>query len=74
MDSSAALGVIGTRGAGKLMQFRVEQLLVQDKAETEELRCRNVHGTENPAELMTKALTGSLITKYTANICIEGKG
>ena len=63
VDSSAALGVVGRKGAGKLRHVRVGQLWVQEKAESGELRYRKVKGTENPADLMTKALTGEEIKK-----------
>ena len=64
VDSSAALGVVSRRGAGRLRHVRVGQLWVQQKHETEELRYRKVKGTENPADALTKALSGSAIQKY----------
>ena len=41
-DSTAALGVVGRRGAGKLWHVRVGQLQVQEKKENSELRYRSV--------------------------------
>ena len=72
VDSSAALGVVGRKGAGKLRHVRVGQLWVQEKAESGELRYRKVKGTENPADLMTKALTGIEIQKYMTKINLQG--
>ena len=72
VDSSAALGVVGRKGAGKLRHVRVRQLWVQEKAESGELRYRQVKGTENPADLMTKALTGVEIQKYMTKINLQG--
>jgi len=72
VDSSAALGVVGRKGAGKLRHVRVGQLWVQEKAESGELRYRKVKGTENPADLMTKALTGAEIKKYMERINLTG--
>ena len=72
VDSSEALGVVGRKGAGKLRHVRVGQLWVQEKAESGELRYRKVKGTENPADLMTKALTGPEIQKYMAKISLQG--
>ena len=72
VDSSAALGVVGRKGADKLRHVRVGQLWVQEKAESGELRYRKVKGTENPADLMTKALTGAEIKKYMERINLTG--
>ena len=48
------------------------QLWVQEKAESGKLRYRKVKGTENPADLMTKALTGIEIQKYMTKINLQG--
>ena len=72
VDSSAALGVVGRKGAGKLRHVRVGQLWVQEKAESGELRYRKANGRENPADLMTKALTGAEIKKYMEKINLTG--
>ena len=64
VDSSAALGVVGRRGAAKLRHVRVGQLWVQQKNEEGEIRYRKVKGTENPADAMTKALVQADIEKY----------
>ena len=64
VDSSAALGVVGRRGAGKLRHVRVGQLWVQQKNEEGEIRYKKVKGTENPADAMTKALAQAEIEKY----------
>ena len=63
VDSSAALGVVARKGAGKLRHVRVGQLWVQEKSENGELRYRKVKGTENPADVLTKSLTMSKIPK-----------
>ena len=72
VDSSAALGVVGRKGAGKLRHVRVGQLWVQEKAESGELRYRKVKGTDNPADLMTKTLSGMEIKKYMEKINLTG--
>ena len=64
VDSSAALGVVARKGAGKLRHVRVGQLWVQEKSENGELTYKKVNGTENPADLMTKSLTGYDINRY----------
>jgi len=73
VDSSAALGVVSRRGAGKLRHVRVGQLWVQQKSETGELKYQKVKGTDNPADLMTKALTHLEINRYLVKIGIEIK-
>ena len=76
VDSSAALGVVARRGAGKLRHVRVGQLWVQEKQETGELRYRKVKGTENPADLATKPLTLDSAQRYMNMIgqeCREGR-
>ena len=64
VDSSAALGVVARKGAGKLRHVRVGQLWIQQKAEDKELMYKKVSGTQNPADLMTKAVPSSEIDKH----------
>ena len=61
VESSAALGVVGRRGAGKLRQVRVGQLQIQEKTENGELVYTKVKGISNPTDAMIKALCGSEI-------------
>ena len=42
VDSTAALGAVARKGAGKLRHVRVGQLWIQEKSETGELRYRKV--------------------------------
>jgi hypothetical protein len=64
VDSSAALGVVNRRGAGKLRHVRVGQLWVQEKNEEGELCYRKIKGTENPADLLTKSLMSADVQRY----------
>ena len=64
VDSSAALGVVARKGAGKLRHVRVGQLWVQEKRESGELHYRKVKGTDNPADAMTKPLTRCELIRY----------
>ena len=43
-----------------------------EKADIGYARYRKVKGIENPADLMTKWLTGNPITKYMEEISLEG--
>ena len=61
VDSSAALGVVGRKGNGRLLHVRVGQLWIQQLAEEEELKFKKVAGVQNPADLCTKYLPGTKI-------------
>ena len=61
VDSSAALAVTARKGNGKLRHVRIGHLWVQELAERDEVRFAKVRGTENPADLLTKHLTGKRI-------------
>ena len=71
VDSTAALGVVNRKGAGKLRHVRVGQLWVQEKQEAGELRYRKVKGTENPADALTKAMTRGEMEKYLDMLATE---
>ena len=71
VDSTAALGVVNRKGAGKLRHVRVGQLWIQQKQENEELHYRKVKGTENPADALTKSLSSPTIQKYLEDVGIE---
>jgi hypothetical protein len=53
-DSSAALGVVKRKGAGKLRHVKVGMLWVQEKREDNSVQFKKVDGLKNPADLMTK--------------------
>jgi len=73
VDSSAALGVVARKGAGKLRHVRVGQFWVQEKSESGELRYRKVKGMDTPADLLTKALTAGEIQKYMSSVGLEAR-
>ena len=64
IDSSAALGVVGRKGNGKLRHVRVGMLWIQEKVEEGELEVRKVLGENNPADLMTKYLTRKVMDHH----------
>jgi hypothetical protein len=74
VDSSAALGVVGRKGAGKLRHVRVGQLWVQEKAADGEIHYRKIKGTENPADVLTKSMNGADIHRYLTMLGIESRG
>ena len=63
VDSSAAIGIIGRRGCGKMRHVKVGMLWIQEKQEEGELKYQKVLGTENPGDLMTKYLGQKVIDK-----------
>jgi hypothetical protein len=73
VDSTAAIGVVARRGAGKLRHVRVGQLWVQEKAENGELRYHKVRGDCNPADMMTKPLTGPAVERYMNMLAIDNR-
>ena len=63
-DASAALGIIGRTGLGKLRHIDTSYLWLQQESIKKKLRMNKVKGTENPADMNTNGLSGDEITKY----------
>ena len=63
-DSSAALAIANRRGAGKLRHVNISALWIQEKQDLHQLEMRKILGTENPADLMTKYLTRSVMDTH----------
>ena len=55
-DASAALGIIGRSGLGKLRHIDTSYLWLQQESIKEKIRLNKVLGTENPADMNTKGL------------------
>ena len=53
-DSSAAMGICGRQGLGKLRHLDTHTLWVQQAVRTGRFELRKVAGEENPADLLTK--------------------
>ena len=68
VDSSAALGIVGRRGCGRMRYVRAGNLWFQEKRESGELRFSKVKGTENLADLMTKYLARDRIENNISTI------
>ena len=56
-DSSAAIGICGRSGLGKLRHVQTHTLWVQERVRTGAIELRKVHGLVNPADLFTKHLS-----------------
>lgn len=63
-DASAALGIIGRRGLGKVRHLDVAHFWIQDAAQTERLTLRKVAGNDTPADMLTKALEAQARDRY----------
>ena len=55
-DSSAAMGICGRQGLGKLRHIDTRSLWVQQRLRAGDLELRKVRGEVNPADLFTKHL------------------
>ena len=71
VDSTAALGVVNRKGAGRLRHVRVAKLWIQQLQEDGDLRYRKVKGTQNSADTITKYLNSSEINKYLEMLGID---
>ena len=70
-DASAALGIIGRSGLGKLRQVDTSYLWLQQDSIKNKLKMNKVKGTSNPADMNTKGLSGEEILKYTRMLNME---
>ena len=63
-DAPAPLGIIGRTGLGKLRHIDMSYLWLQQENIKKKLRMKKVKGTENPADMNTKGISGDEIAKY----------
>ena len=73
VDSTAAIGATQRKGNGRLRHVRVGLLWIQEKVESGELSVTKVLGTNNPADAMTKYLSGRRIQDLMWIIRQEGR-
>ena len=59
-DATAAIGICRRRGLGKIRHLAVADLWIQDKIKTKDIGLEKVLGAENPADLLTKYLDGTI--------------
>ena len=70
-DASAALGIIGRAGLGKLRHIDTSYLWLQQESLKEKLSLNKVPGSENPADMGTKGLNGDMIDKFVRMLSME---
>lgn len=64
LDASAALAIIQRQGIGKVRHLDVGVLWLQEQQFKFSVEILTIKGTSNPADLMTKHLSGNVISKY----------
>ena len=63
-DAAAALGIIESRGVGRVRHVNAETLWLQEQQFRKVIELKNVAGLENPSDLLTKHLTQERIDHY----------
>ena len=53
-DASSALGIIRSRGVGKLRYIRTQSLCSQEAHTTKRIHSEKIDGSRNPSDLLTK--------------------
>ena len=64
IDAKATEHIIHSQGIGKLKHIDVAYLWVQDEIRSQRLRVRRVRSEENVADLGTKPLSKTMISKH----------
>ena len=62
-DATAAIGIARRRGLGKLRHLDVEDLWVQEQVRSKRVHLHKVLGTDNPADIFTKYVDHTILTK-----------
>ena len=71
VDSSAAKSFVSKRGAGKMRHMEVRWLWLQEEVRRGRVKVEKVWGPWNPADLMTKYLTGKEVDERLERMCLE---
>ena len=64
-DSSAAIGICRRTGIGKVRHLAVGQLWVQERVRQGDFGLQKHPGSENPADMLTKAVNQELALRHT---------
>jgi hypothetical protein len=70
-DATAAIGIVHRQGLGKLRHIDVQYLWVQLEVSEGRLRVDKIGTTDNPADLLTKALNAETVEKHMNKLGIE---
>jgi hypothetical protein len=67
-DASAAIGMVGREGLGKVRHLAVADLWVQAKRASGELSFVKVDGASNPSDALTKGISGDKLARDIAQL------
>ena len=70
-DSSAAIGICRRSGIGKVRHLAVCQLWVQEKLRAKEFSLYKVLGLDNPADMLTKHISGDELQKHQTAVSLR---
>ena len=70
-DASAALGIIGRTGLGKLRHLDTNFLWIQQVSAEKKLKFGKVDGKENVADIMTKNVPKELAVEHCSRMNME---
>ena len=71
VDSTAAIGTMSRRGSGRLRHVRIGHLWVQERVESGELRLGKVRTDRNPADILTKFVSGEKVAEHMGQLSYE---
>ena len=71
VDANATIGILSRRGLGKLRHIEVSELWLQELVKDKRIKLNKVLGTNNPADMMTKFLSGEEIQCYMSKLGFE---
>ena len=63
-DASAAIGIAHRQGLGKTGHIEVQHLWIQREVKEGKLKVKKVSTSNNPADLVIKAMNGEKVMKY----------
>ena len=63
-DATAAIGIVGREGLGKVRHLATADLWVQQRVRLKQLKLFKLPGKENPVDMMTKYLSFPLLVKF----------
>ena len=68
VDANATIGILSRHGLGKLRHIEVSELWLQELVKDKRIKLNKVLGTNNPADMMTKFLSGEEIQCYMSKL------
>ena len=63
-DATAAIAISQRLGLGKLRHIETQYVWLQEKVADKHLSMHKVHGTSNPADMLTKALNAETLGRH----------